>query len=95
VLYLLQDWGLVNQMQGRNAEAEAIYKRLLAIVEKAGGEQHPSVGAALNNLVGLYETQGRQAEADALRKRMLDVSNTPFRGMPYVPYEVPSSPRRR
>ncbi len=80
-------------MLSRRSEAEAVYKMLLHLVEKAGGERHPSVGAALNNLVGLYETGGRQAEADALRKRMLDVGNTHCRGMPYVPYQGPP-PRR-
>ena len=40
--------------QGRYAEAEPLYKRSLAIQEKALGPDHPDVGTSLNNLAGLY-----------------------------------------
>ncbi len=39
--------------QGKYAEAEPLYKRALAIVEKALGPEHPHVAARLNNLAQL------------------------------------------
>ena len=36
--------------QGRYAEAEPLYKRSLAIREKALGPDHPDVAQSLNNL---------------------------------------------
>lgn len=85
---------MVTQMQGRYREAETVYKLMLTVIEKAYGAEHPNVGIALNNVVGLYEIQGRQTDADAVRKRMLELSNTPFRGLPYVPYQVPQGRKR-
>jgi tetratricopeptide (TPR) repeat protein len=70
-----------------------VFKMMLAIVEKAQGPRHPNAGIALNNLAGVYEAQGRHAEADAMRKRALDVTDTLFRGQPYVPYQgAPPAP---
>ena len=45
--------------QGRYAEAEPLYKRSLAIWEKALGPDHPDVALSLNNLADLYRAQGR------------------------------------
>ena len=58
--------------QGRYAEAEPLYKRALAIREKALGPDHPDV-AGLNNLAELYDKQGRYAEAEPLYKRALAI----------------------
>ena len=85
---------MVTQMQGRYKEAETVYKMMLSVIEKAYGAEHPNIGIALNNFVGLYEIQGRQADADAVRKRMLELRNTPFRAQPYVPYHVPQGKKR-
>ena len=49
--------------QGRYAEAEPLYKRALAIDEKALGPDHPDVALSLNNLAALYDNQGRYADA--------------------------------
>ncbi|CAN0409095.1 unnamed protein product, partial [Laminaria digitata] len=43
--------------QGNYAEAGPLYKRSLAIKEKALGPEHPSVAKSLNGLAGLLETQ--------------------------------------
>ena len=59
--------------QARYADAEPLYKRALAIYEKASGPNHPSVAVALNNLALLYETQGRYADAEPLFKRALAI----------------------
>ncbi len=45
--------------QGRYAEAEPLYNRALAILEKALGPGHPLVATSLNNLAELYKAQGR------------------------------------
>ena len=60
-------------MQGRYAEAEPLYKRALAISEKALGPEHPDVAIRLNNLAVLYWAQGRYAEAEPLLKRALAI----------------------
>ena len=61
------------EAQGRYAEAEPLYKRALAINEKALGPDHPDVAASLNNLANLYQAQGRYAEAEPLYKRALAI----------------------
>ena len=57
--------------QGKYAEAEPLYKRALAVCEKALGADHPDTAVKLNNLAYLYKSQGRRAEAEPLFKRAL------------------------
>jgi tetratricopeptide (TPR) repeat protein len=64
---------VVYKEQGRHAEAEALYKRALAISEKALGPDHPEVAESLNNLAELYGAQGRYADAEPLYKRALAI----------------------
>ena len=59
--------------QGRYAEAEPLYKRALAIREKALGPDHPDVGDLAEQPGALYTTQGRYAEAEPLYKRALAI----------------------
>jgi tetratricopeptide (TPR) repeat protein len=59
--------------QGRYTEAEPLYKRALAIWEKALGPDHPELAQSLNNLSVVYQDQGRYAEADTLLKRALAI----------------------
>ncbi|HLL27491.1 MAG TPA: CHAT domain-containing tetratricopeptide repeat protein [Xanthobacteraceae bacterium] len=59
--------------KGRYAEAEPLYKRSLAIREKALGPDHPDVAASLNNLALLYDQQGRHVDAEPLYKRALAI----------------------
>ena len=61
------------QAQGRYADAEPLYKRSLAIREKALGPDHPDVATSLNNLAVLYQDQGRYADAEPLYKRSLAI----------------------
>ena len=51
------------QAQGKDAEAEPLYKRALAIREKALGKDHPDVATVLENLAVLYEKIGKEDEA--------------------------------
>jgi CHAT domain-containing protein/tetratricopeptide (TPR) repeat protein len=60
--------------QGRYAEAERLYKRSLAIREKALGPEDPLVANSLNSLADLYRYAGRFAEAELLLKRALAMS---------------------
>jgi hypothetical protein len=54
--------------QGRYAEAEALYKRALAILEKALGPGHPDMATSLNNLAEPYRTNvGISSGSVALR----------------------------
>ena len=60
------------------ADAEPLYKRSLAIREKALGPDHPAVAAALNNLALLYHQQGRHADAEPLYRRSLAIREKAF-----------------
>jgi tetratricopeptide (TPR) repeat protein len=55
------------------AEAEPLYKRALAILEKSLGENHPDVATVLNNLAMLYQAINRLSEAEPLMKRALAI----------------------
>ena len=59
--------------QGKYVEAEPLYKRSLAIKEKALGKDHPDVALSLNNLAVLYDSQGKYVEAEPLYKRSLAI----------------------
>ena len=70
----LNNLAVLYDEQGRYAEAEPLYKRALAIREKALGPDHPDVATSLNNLALLYDDQGRYADAEPLFKRALAIS---------------------
>ena len=56
---------------GRDAEAEPLYKRSLAVMEKAAGLDSADMAPELNNLAALYQRQFRYAEAEPLFRRAL------------------------
>ncbi len=66
---------MLYERQGNHAEAEPLYKRNLAIWEKALGANHPDVGTSPNNLAVLYALQSRYADAEALHKRALTIAH--------------------
>ncbi|MBI5745961.1 MAG: tetratricopeptide repeat protein [Nitrospirae bacterium] len=59
--------------QGRYSEAINYEKKVLEIVEKAMGKEHPDVATSLNNLAALYKSTGRYSEAEPLFKRSLEI----------------------
>ncbi len=59
--------------QGKYDQAEPLYRRSLAIREKALGPDHPDVATSLNNLAALYKTQGKYDQAEPLYKRSLAI----------------------
>ena len=69
----LSNLALVYQAQGRDAEAEPLCQRALAINEKALGPDHPDVAVSLNNLALVYQARGRYADAEPLFKRSLTI----------------------
>ena len=66
VATMLNNLALLYDNQGRYAEAEPLFRRSLAIYEKALDPDHPLVATTLNNLAGLYRAQGLYAEAEPL-----------------------------
>ena len=49
--------------------AEPLYKRALAIREKALGPDNPAVATSLENMAALYRKTGRAKEAESLESR--------------------------
>jgi tetratricopeptide (TPR) repeat protein/CHAT domain-containing protein len=64
---------MVYEAQGLYADAESLFKRSLAIREKALGRDHPDVATSLNYLAYVYQDQGRYADAEPLFKRSLAI----------------------
>ena len=55
--------------QAKYAEAEALYRRSLAIAEQVHGPEHPEVADALSRLVGGLSAQGKLRAAEPFRQR--------------------------
>jgi tetratricopeptide (TPR) repeat protein len=55
--------------RGQYTQAEPLFKRALAIDEKALGPNHPDVATSLSNLAELYRKTGRDPEAEELEAR--------------------------
>ena len=55
--------------QGKYAEAEPLFKRALAIWEKALGPEHPDLAQSLENYAQLLRKTNREAEAAKLETR--------------------------
>ena len=55
--------------QGKYAEAEPLYQRALAILEKVLGPDHPDVAAVLSNYADLLRATKRGTEAASLEAR--------------------------
>jgi tetratricopeptide (TPR) repeat protein len=61
--------GEVYLAQGKYTEAEPLYQRALAIVEKALGPEHSDVATVLENYAALLHKLNRDAEADKMEAR--------------------------
>ena len=64
---------------GRDAEAEPMFKRAIAIMEKTVGLDSVDIAPELNNLAALYQRQQRFAEAEPLFKRHWRCQRNSFR----------------
>jgi tetratricopeptide (TPR) repeat protein len=65
--------GIQYAQSGRPAEAEAVFKKSIAILEKTVGPMHPDLAKSLNNLAELYRTENRETEAEPLNQRILAI----------------------
>ena len=65
----LTNLALVYRAQRRYAEAEPLYKRSLAIIEKALGPEHRYVAWSLENYAVLLRATGRSDEAERMEAR--------------------------
>lgn len=59
--------------QGHDDQAEPIYKRAIALMEKGTGLDGVEIAPVLNNLAALDQRQGRFADAEPLFKRALAI----------------------
>lgn len=55
----------------RLGEAETMYKRALAIREKALGADNPNLTYYLDNLTSVYRAQGRYGAAEPIYQRII------------------------
>jgi hypothetical protein len=55
------------------AEAEPLMARVVTILEKSLGENHPTLATALNNLAQLLKATNRLTEADPLMRRAVKI----------------------
>ncbi len=65
----LNNLAALYQAQGNYAEAEPLYRRSLAIMEKALGPEHPNVATNLENYAALLRETGRADEAAEMEAR--------------------------
>ena len=49
--------------QGKYAQAEPLYQRVLKLLKQTIGPDHPTLATTLNNLAVVYEAQGKYGEA--------------------------------
>jgi tetratricopeptide (TPR) repeat protein len=69
----LDNLGDVFEAQGRYDDAEPLFRRGLAIREKALRPDHPDLADSLNRLAAVHRIQGRPASAEPLHRRALDI----------------------
>jgi CHAT domain-containing protein/tetratricopeptide (TPR) repeat protein len=72
--HLMGRLATVYRSLGQPAQALPLYRRALAISEKAEGSEHPSIGKSLNNLALLFQDMGQYAQALPLSQRALAIS---------------------
>ena len=70
----LSNLALLYKTMGAYDKALPLYKRALAIAEKAQGPKHPSTGTRLNNLAALHQAMGAYDKALPLYKRALAIA---------------------
>ncbi len=63
----------MNWRQETQVNVEPLYRRALAIRERASGPRHPEVAVLLNNLAEHLRREGRVREAEPLYRRALDI----------------------
>jgi CHAT domain-containing protein/Tfp pilus assembly protein PilF len=69
----LNNLAQIHADQGRDDQAEPLYKRAIALMEKGMGLDSVEIAPVLNNLAALDQRQSRFAEAEPLFKRALAI----------------------
>jgi tetratricopeptide (TPR) repeat protein len=64
---------MLHDAQSQFDKAEPLYRRALAIREKAYPAEHPAIATSLNNLGEMYSAQRRYDKAEPLLKRALAI----------------------
>src|SRR5438552_1074770 len=72
----LYSLALLYQAQGKYAEAEPLYQRALAIVEKAVGPEAPVTAMVVDGLAGVHFDQGAYDRAEPLFRRALTIAES-------------------
>src|SRR5215472_18655495 len=81
----LSDLGYVYYILGRYMEAEPLYRRALAILEKAGKTHESDAAITLNKLGELYRVEGRARRRDCGSARSRCGRPSWARSIPYWP----------
>jgi tetratricopeptide (TPR) repeat protein len=74
----LNNLATLYEKQDRHADSEPLFKRSLAIYEKALGPKHPAVATLLNNLGQVDKVEGRDADAEPLYQRAVAIRERPL-----------------
>jgi tetratricopeptide (TPR) repeat protein len=70
----LSDLGQLRRYQGRNQEAAELFRKALAILDRAVSPNHPCLLPVLNNLAFVERAMGRRDEAGAMYRRALTIA---------------------
>ena len=62
----------------RLAEAEPLFRRVIAILEKNDPERQPNYAGSLSNLATLLQATNRLSEAEPLMRRALEIDERSF-----------------
>ena len=62
----MEGLALVYSREGKYAEAEPLFQKVMAIKEKALGSDNPEVALTMGNLADLYQNQGKFSAAEVL-----------------------------
>ena len=63
------------RVQAKYVEAEALYKRAMAVLEKALGPEHPHVANVLENMAKRCRNMGKEEEAEKLEARVKEIQS--------------------
>jgi len=65
--------GRTAQLQGKFADAEALYSQTLEIQRRVLGPEHPDTLLSMMNLANVYGYQGKYAQDQALHSQTLEI----------------------
>ena len=77
-MFALLQLGGLYQQSDRPQEASVVTERVLAMMEKLVGPDHPSVATQLEVVAGTYALLRRYAEAETLRKRAIAINERAY-----------------